>query len=83
MANKNYISPVFMVSGGGDGSETGAGSGQGTIPPTGALTYPEWLAEIAFSNEGPVTEDGVNPDADYNGDGFVNEEDYNYYKEYM
>ena len=43
---------------------------QGTNVP-GGMTYDEWWEDIAW--------EGANPDADYNGDGDVNEDDYNFY----
>lgn len=72
MTRKRYQAPVFMTSSGGDSGVTGQGSGQGSIAPQG-MTYDEWWEEIAWG--------GDNPDADYNGDGEVNEDDYNYYIE--
>ena len=38
------------------------------------MTYDEWWEDIAW--------EGANPDADYNGDGYVNADDYNFYIEY-
>lgn len=70
MANKLYRSPILFLDGGGAGSETGDGSGQGSIAP-GGMTYDEWWNDIAWG--------GNNPDADYNGDGTVDINDYNYY----
>ena len=37
------------------------------------MTYDDWWEEIAWGGE--------NPDADYNGDGVVNRDDYEYYME--
>ena len=37
------------------------------------MTFEDWWAEIAW--------EGENPDADYNGDGEVNIDDYNYWLE--
>ncbi len=70
MIKKKYSTPFLMISSGGDGSETGQGSGQGTVAPQG-MTYDEWWDEIAWGGE--------NPDADYNGDGSVDQLDYQYY----
>ncbi len=72
MIKKKYVAPFLMVSSGGDGNETGQGSSQGTIAPEG-MSFEEWWDEIAWGGE--------NPDADYNGDGIVDEGDYNYYLE--
>lgn len=70
-----------MISSSEDGSSvTGKGSGQGTIAPEG-MSYEEWLEEIAWGIEGSIDEDGANPDADYNGDGLVNRDDFDYYIE--
>ena len=70
MYKRRYQSPIFMISSGGSGNVYGDGSGQGSVPPEG-ITYEEWLDEIAWGGE--------NPDADYNGDGEVNRDDYDYY----
>ena len=67
-----YQAPIILQSSGGNASVIGDGSGQGTIAPEG-MTYEEWWDEIAWG--------GDNPDADYNGDGTVNEDDYKYYIE--
>ena len=72
MIKKKYVAPFLMVSSEGDGNETGQGSSQGTIAPEG-MSFEEWWDEIAWGGE--------NPDADYNGDGIVDEGDYNYYLE--
>ncbi len=72
MSKRKYLSPVFLVSSGGAGGVSGDGSGQGTIAPEG-MTYDEWWEEVAWGGE--------NPDADYNGDGVVNQDDYDYYIE--
>ena len=72
MSKRKYLSPVFLVSSGGAGGVSGDGSEQGTIAPEG-MTYEEWWEEIAWGGE--------NPDADYNGDGVVNQDDYDYYIE--
>ena len=69
---KKYYSPVILeISSGGEGDVSGAGSGQGSV--TNAMPYEEWWADIAW--------EGANPDADYNGDGEVNRDDYDYYIE--
>lgn len=72
MGAKLYFSPVFMVAGGGSKSVTGEGTGQGTNYPEG-LSYEDWLEEIAA--------DGNNPDADYDGNGTVDQSDWEYYNE--
>lgn len=72
MIKRRYQTPILMVSGGGAGGETGQGSGQGSIAPEG-MSFEEWWEDIAWGGE--------NPDADYNGDGIVDEDDYNYYIE--
>ena len=71
MANKIYISPMLMDITPGGGEVIGDGTGQGSIAPE--MTYDEWWADIAW--------EGENPDADYNGDGVVDINDYNYYIE--
>ena len=71
MNKRLYQAPILLkLDNGGAGSETGQGSGQGTMAPD-KITYSEWWNEIAWG--------GNNPDADYNGDGKVDENDYNYY----
>ena len=71
MMNNKYKPPIIIqLSGGGAGSETGDGSNQGSIPPEG-MTYDDWWDEIAWGGE--------NPDADYNGDGVVDEKDYQFF----
>ncbi len=72
MRKRLYQAPVLLVSSGGTGNVSGDGSSQGSIGPEG-MTYDEWWDEIAWGGE--------NPDADYNGDGTVDEADYNYYIE--
>ena len=72
MYKRRYQSPIFMISSGGPGSVSGDGSNQGSIAPQG-MTYKEWWDEIAW--------EGENPDADYNGDGVVDQADYEYYIE--
>ena len=76
MNRRRYQSPIFMISSGGGGSEFGDGSNQGSIipdPQEGAMPFDEWWTDIAW--------EGDNPDADYNGDGTVNQADYEYYIE--
>ena len=70
MYKRRYQSPIFMISSGGSGGVYGDGSGQGTFVPEG-MTYEEWWEDIAWG--------GDNLDADYNGDGEVNRDDYDYY----
>ena len=71
MSKKKYQAPVLLdISPGGDGGVIGDGSSQGSISP-GGMSYEEWLEEIAWGGE--------NPDADYNGDGEINELDYQYW----
>ena len=70
MRKRQYQSPVFLSSIPTSGSVIGGGSNQGTNVP-GGMTYDEWWEDIAWR--------GANPDADYNGDGKVNSEDYDYY----
>lgn len=72
MKKKYYYTPILKVSSGGSGNETGEGTGQGSIGPEG-MTFDEWWDEVAWSGE--------NPDADYNGDGVVDRDDYDYYIE--
>ena len=72
MSKKLYQSPVLLVSSGGAGNVTGDGSSQGTLIPDG-ISYDEWWTDIAW--------EGTNPDADYNGDGTVDDSDYQYYIE--
>ena len=72
MIKRKYMAPVlFTLDDGGEGTVVGDGTGQGSIPPE--MTYEEWWDEIAWG--------GNNPDADYNGDGVVDVNDYNYYIE--
>ena len=73
MYKRRYQSPIFMISSGGDDNVPGDGTGQGSIAPQG-MTYEEWWEEVAWGGE--------NPDADYNGDGEINQEDYDYYIEH-
>ena len=73
MNRKRYQSPILMLSGGQDETEFGDGSWQGSYPPK--MSYDDWLAEIAWKL-GNVGDDGVNPDADYNNDGVVDETDF-------
>ncbi len=74
MDKKLFFAPLILTStSGGAGSVIGQGTGQGTNIPGDFLTYQEWWEDIAW--------EGTNPDADYNGDGSVNEDDYNYYIE--
>ena len=70
MRKRQYQSPVFLASIPTSESVIGGGSNQGTNVP-GGMTYDEWWADIAW--------EGTNPDADYNGDGNVNSEDYEFY----
>ena len=70
MRKRQYQSPVFLSSIPTSGSVIGDGSNQGTNIP-GGMTYDEWWEEIAWG--------GANPDADYNGDGDVDVNDYYYY----
>ena len=72
MRKRQYQSPVFLSSIPTSGSVIGGGSNQGTNVPEG-MTYDEWWEDIAW--------EGANPDADYNGDGYVNADDYNFYIE--
>ena len=71
MYKRRYQSPVFMASSDGN-TVIGDGTGQGTVAPEG-MSFEEWWDEVAW--------EGNNPDADYNGDGEVNRDDYNYYIE--
>lgn len=73
MRKRQYQSPVFLSSIPTSESVIGGGSNQGTNVP-GGMTYNEWWEDIAW--------EGANPDADYNGDGYVNADDYNFYIEY-
>ena len=73
MRKRQYQSPVFLSSIPTSESVIGGGSNQGTNVPEG-MTYDEWREDIAW--------EGANPDADYNGDGYVNADDYNFYIEY-
>lgn len=73
MRKRQYQSPVFLSSIPTSESVIGGGSNQGTNIP-GGMTYNEWWEDIAW--------EGANPDADYNGDGYVNADDYNFYIEY-
>lgn len=71
MSKKKYQAPVLLdISSGGNGGVIGDGSSQGSISP-GGMSYEEWWEEIAWRGE--------NPDADYNGDGEVDELDYQYW----
>ena len=54
------------------GTVIGEGTGQGSIAPEG-MTYERWWVEIAWG--------GKNPDADYDQDGDIDEEDYEYWLE--
>ena len=70
MMRRKYSTPVlFEQESGGDGSVTGQGTGQGSIPPY--MTFEEWWKDEAWNGE--------NPDADYNRDGKVDEADYHFY----
>ena len=78
MAIRKYSTPVlFDLGDEGDVTVVGGGTAQGTYI-TESTTYQEWLALIAKNYEGPV-ENAPNPDADYNGDGMIDEADYHYY----
>lgn len=73
MLKKKYSSPFLFEgeqSDGGNGSVIGGGTGQGSIPPEG-MSYEEWWSDIAL--------EGTNEDCDYNGDGTIDIDDYNYY----
>ena len=70
MAKRIYVSPAILRLEGGESDVIGQGTGQGTVAPEG-MTYDKWWDEIAWGGE--------NPDADYNGDGTVDENDYQYY----
>ena len=72
MRKRKYQAPIFLGAIPTSGSVIGEGSGQGTNIPE-AMTYDEWWEEVAW--------EGANPDADYNNDGFVDENDYNFYIE--
>lgn len=73
MDKKLFFAPLILSSTSG-GSETviGQGTGEGTGMPQG-MSYEDWWDEIAWG--------GGNPDADYNGDGVVDRDDYDYYIE--
>lgn len=71
MDKKLFFAPLILTStSGGNGTVIGQGTGEGSVGPEG-MTYEDWWDEIAWGGE--------NPDADYNGDGQVNEDDYKYY----
>lgn len=71
MKKNLYVAPVIWESeSGGNPTVIGEGSGQGSIAPDG-MTFEEWWTDIAW--------EGENPDADYNGDGVVNQADWQYY----
>ena len=67
-----YQAPIILQSSGGNASVIGEGSGQGTAAPEG-MSFDDWWLEIAW--------EGENPDADYNGDGVVDQKDYEYWIE--
>lgn len=73
MKKRSYLAPVLLATGGGNPTVDGHGSGQGTVAPEG-MSYEEWWVDIAWEGEN-------NPDADYNGDGTVDRDDYDYYIE--
>lgn len=71
MKKKMYESPVLWEPEyTGPGNVIGEGSNQGSFAPDG-MSYEDWWEEIAWGGE--------NPDADYNGDGKVDIEDWNVY----
>ena len=70
MRKRQYKAPILLTSPG-PGDVTGDGSGQGTYVPY--MTYEDWWADIAW--------EGTNLDADYNGDGKVDQDDYDYWIE--
>lgn len=71
MDKKLFLTPLILTSANG-GNVSGGGSSQGSLGPEG-MTYDEWWEEVAWGGE--------NPDADYNGDGVVNQADWEYYIE--
>ena len=72
MSKKRYQAPVLLdVSPEEPTSVIGDGSGQGSISPK--MSYEEWWEEIAWGGE--------NQDADYDGNGKVDYDDYVYYIE--
>ena len=80
MAIRKYSTPVlFDLDDEGDVTVVGGGTGQGTYI-TANTTYSEWLQIMTHGYTGSVNSpDCPNPDADYNGDGTINEADYHYY----
>lgn len=71
MRKRQYKAPILLTTPG-PGDVIGDGSSQGTGMPE-EMTFEDWWAEIAW--------EGENPDADYNGDGEVNRDDYDYWRE--
>ncbi len=79
MMKRKYGAPVlFDLDDGGNGTVIGQGTGQGSLGPYG-MTYEEWFEDLCWGIFGSVDEDGANPDCDYNGDGYVNEDDWDYW----
>lgn len=70
MSKKRYQAPILLDVEPGQSGVIGDGSSQGSISP-GGMSYEDWWDEIAWGGE--------NPDADYNGDGEVDELDYQYW----
>ena len=84
MNKRRYQAPILLSSsldGGGPDSVIGQGTGQGTHGPAG-MSWEEWLEEEAFGYEGPVG-GAPNPDADLNGDGEINRDDYTWYLNHL
>lgn len=77
MIKRRYTAPLLMESSGENPTVIGQGTGQGTNTPEGT-SYDVWFEDIACGYTGPVGE-APNPDADHNGDGVVNRDDYDYY----
>ncbi|MBQ6478581.1 MAG: hypothetical protein IJI44_04340 [Erysipelotrichaceae bacterium] len=75
MLRIKYSTPVLFElddETGSGGTVIGQGTGQGTNFAEG-MDFDTWWEEIAWG--------GDNPDADYNGDGTVDVNDYDYYIE--